>query len=53
VLEDAGIVSSNWMGRERYFRLEPGPLREMRNYLERVARHWDDTLERLRNWVED
>jgi DNA-binding transcriptional ArsR family regulator len=53
VLEDAGIVTSSHTGRERYFRLEPAPLREMRDYLERVARHWDDTLERLRNWVED
>jgi DNA-binding transcriptional ArsR family regulator len=53
VLEDAGIVTSSRTGRERYFRLEPAPLREMQDYLERVARHWDDTLERLRNWVED
>jgi len=53
VLEDAGVVTSSRSGRERYFRLEPQPLREMRDYLERVAQHWDDTLLRLKNWVED
>lgn len=52
VLEDAGIVASVRSGRERRFRVEPDQLREMQAYLQRVSRHWDEALGRLKSFVE-
>jgi DNA-binding transcriptional ArsR family regulator len=48
VLAKAGIVRSVRLGRQSLFELEPRPLEEVRNYLDKVARHWEDALGRLR-----
>ena len=53
VLEDAGVVRSIRAGRESLFALEPQPLADARNYLDHVARQWDDALARLKSFVED
>jgi len=52
VLERAGVVRCVRAGRERLFQLEPGPLGEMREYLDWVGASWDDALGRLRERVE-
>lgn len=52
VLEDAGIVHSARSGRQSLFELDPTPMKELRNYLERVAAQWDQVLGRLRAFVE-
>lgn len=41
VLEDAGIVHSVRMGRERQFEFDPGPVDELRAHLDRVSEDWD------------
>lgn len=53
VLEDAGIVQSNREGRESLFELQPGPLEEMKRYLNQVSEQWDQALIRLKSFVED
>lgn len=53
VLEDAGIVRSVRVGRESQFKLEPKPIEEVRLYLERVSRQWDQALLRLKAMVEE
>jgi DNA-binding transcriptional ArsR family regulator len=53
VLEEAGVVGRVRVGRETQFELKPEPIQEVRLYLERVSREWDDALERLRRFVED
>ena len=53
VLEEAGVVGRVRIGRETQFELKPEPIDEVRLYLERVSREWDDALERLRRFVED
>jgi DNA-binding transcriptional ArsR family regulator len=53
VLEGAGVVRSVRVGRESRFALEPRPLDELRDYLDRVSRQWDDALARLKALVED
>ena len=53
VLEEAGVVRSVRVGRESLFELEPEPLDDARDYLERVSRQWDDALARLKALVED
>ena len=52
VLADAGVVRSVRSGRESLFALEPRPIEEVRDYLDQVARHWDDALARLKAHVE-
>ena len=52
VLADAGVVRSMRLGRESLFALEPQPLTDVRDYLDRVSRQWDDALARLKAHVE-
>jgi DNA-binding transcriptional ArsR family regulator len=53
VLEGAGIVRSARVGRESLFALEPKSIDDVRAYLDRVSRQWDDALARLKALVED
>jgi DNA-binding transcriptional ArsR family regulator len=53
VLEGAGLVKSVREGRESVWELEPGRLSEARRLLDVISRGWDDTLERLRAYVEE
>ena len=53
VLEGAGIVHAVRAGRESLFEFDPRPIKEMTNYLDRVSRQWDQSLARLKSFVED
>ncbi len=53
VLEEAGLVRSLRSGRESLFQFESKPIDEVRDYLDGVARQWDDALARLRSFVEE
>jgi DNA-binding transcriptional ArsR family regulator len=53
VLRRAGIVHSTREGREQLFTLDPGPMHEMRQYLDRVSHQWDLALARLKSFVEE
>jgi DNA-binding transcriptional ArsR family regulator len=52
VLEQAGLVRCSRRGRESLFALDPEPVNEMRKYLKAVSRQWDETLGRLKAFVE-
>jgi DNA-binding transcriptional ArsR family regulator len=52
VLEGAGLVRCTRAGREARFQLDPKPLNEIKTYLERVSESWDQTLARLKSFVE-
>lgn len=52
VLQDAGLVESVRQGRESLYACRPEPLDAARAYLDRVAAQWDDTLSRLKAFVE-
>ncbi len=52
VLEEAGILSSERVGRESRFLICPDAIAETRNYLDRVSGQWDRTLSRLKTLVE-
>jgi predicted transcriptional regulator len=52
VMEDAGLVRSTRHGRERVWRLEQKRLAEVRRYLQLISKEWDETLGRLKRFVE-
>ncbi len=52
VLESAGLVRSSRSGRRSLFDFEPAPIRGLQGYLERVSAHWDQSLARLKAFVE-
>ncbi|MGB9403228.1 MAG: metalloregulator ArsR/SmtB family transcription factor [Candidatus Acidiferrales bacterium] len=52
VLEKAQIVHSMRTGRESRFEFDPGPMDEIKKYLERVSEQWDRALSRLKAFVE-
>jgi DNA-binding transcriptional ArsR family regulator len=52
VLEEAGLVSSDRVGRDRQWRLRAQRLATARAYLDRMSAQWDLRLERLRAFVE-
>jgi DNA-binding transcriptional ArsR family regulator len=53
VLERAGVVRSARVGRECRFVLDPKPIADVRTYLDRVSRQWDNALARLKALVEE
>jgi DNA-binding transcriptional ArsR family regulator len=53
VLQDVGLVRCARAGRESRFEFNPRPIQEMRQYLELVSAQWDQSLSRLKAFVED
>lgn len=47
VLRDAGLVAETRRGRERHYRLEAGPLMEIRDWLSPYERFWRERLTAL------
>lgn len=47
-LEEAGLVAGERSGRERRFRLTPGPLADAVSWMAAVGSEWDQRLEALR-----
>lgn len=52
-LQDAGLLRSARVGRQRIWELEPKGLRQVQRRLETISRQWDDAIDRLRAFVED
>ncbi len=53
VLESAGLVRSDRVGRDRQWRMQAHQLAAARGYLEQISKQWDVRLERLRTLVEE
>lgn len=53
VLEQAGLVASDRVGRDRLWRLQAERLAAVRAHLDWISAQWDRRLERLRAFVED
>jgi DNA-binding transcriptional ArsR family regulator len=49
ILLVAGLVTEQRHGRERHYRLVPGQLAPVREWMAHYERFWDDRLQRLRN----
>ncbi|MGI5419821.1 ArsR/SmtB family transcription factor [Actinomadura luteofluorescens] len=53
VLRDAGLVSERRSGRQRLYRLEPAPLRELSQWLTPYERFWREKLSNLRDLLDE
>ncbi len=53
VLENVGIVRSERLGRESLYEFDPLAIEEAREYLDLVSKQWDQSLARLKAFVED
>jgi DNA-binding transcriptional ArsR family regulator len=52
-LEEAGLVRSGRVGRERIWEIQTKRLVEVRRFLEQISSQWDEALQRLRALVEN
>ena len=52
ILESAGVVNSRREGRENLFALNPAALDQLRAYVAQISEQWDDSLARLKAFVE-
>jgi len=52
VLSDAGLVSSQKVGRETRYKLQSAPLVEIKQWLDFFEQYWDDKLAALKEFVE-
>jgi DNA-binding transcriptional ArsR family regulator len=52
VMEDAGLLRSTQEGRESVWQVEQGRLADARRYLQMISLEWDQTLGRLKSFVE-
>lgn len=53
VLQQAGMVSCEHVGRESRFEIRPNPIVQARDYLTLASTQWDEAIERLRTAVEE
>jgi len=53
VMQHSGLVRSSRQGRESIWQLDQRRLEDVRRYLDRISKQWDDALERLRLFIED
>ena len=51
-LGEAGLVKDSWRGRERIWELDGRRLEIARQFLDHASQRWDETLGRLREFVE-
>ena len=52
IMEDAGLVRSTMRGRESVWQLEQKRLAAARRHLQAISAQWDETLGRLKRFVE-
>jgi DNA-binding transcriptional ArsR family regulator len=53
ILEEAGLIKTQKVGRERLHYLNPAPIRLIANWAEQYRRHWDERMDRLEEFLRD
>ena len=53
VLSEVGLVSCRAEGRRRLYRLEPGHLRPMHDWLARYEQVWNERLDRMDDYLKE
>jgi DNA-binding transcriptional ArsR family regulator len=52
ILQESRLVIPRRVGRERFYRVNPKPLKEVNKWLEYFEKFWDDKLTSLKNFIE-
>jgi DNA-binding transcriptional ArsR family regulator len=52
VLRQAGLVGERRVGRQRLYHLNPGPLREVAEWVKEYESFWNERLDRLGSYIE-
>ncbi len=52
ILQESKLVIPRREGRERFYRVNPKPLKEVNKWLEYFEKFWDDKLTSLKNFIE-
>jgi predicted transcriptional regulator len=52
VMEEAGLVRSTQLGRESIWEIQQERLREAQRHLRAISEQWDQTLGRLKSFIE-
>jgi DNA-binding transcriptional ArsR family regulator len=53
VLQRAGLITQGRKAQWRPCRLEPGPLKDVTEWLEHYRRHWDESFDRLDDYLRE
>lgn len=53
ILEQAGLITTRKVGRERLHYLNPDPIRSVAEWAERYRRHWDERMDRLELYLRE
>jgi DNA-binding transcriptional ArsR family regulator len=53
VLEEAGLITTRKVGREKRHYLNPAPIQEVAVWAEQYRRFWDERLDRLETYLRD
>ena len=53
VLQRAGLIEQGRQAQWRPCRLSPGPLREVAGWVEQYRQHWEESFERLSDYLRD
>jgi DNA-binding transcriptional ArsR family regulator len=53
LLHAVGVVERRAEGRQRYYRLNPKPLQQVRDWSATLTAYWDESLDRLEQFLDD
>ena len=53
ILEEAGLIATRKVGREKLHYLNPGPMQEVAGWVDRYRRFWDERFDRLEDYLRE
>ena len=53
ILEEAGLITTCKVGREKLHYLNPAPIREVANWADQYRRFWDERMDRLEEYLRE
>ena len=53
VLEEAGLITTRKVGREKLHYLNSAPMRDVAGWVDRYRRHWEERLNRLEDILQE
>jgi DNA-binding transcriptional ArsR family regulator len=53
VLEEAGLITTRKVGREKRHYLNPVPMHDVADWVEKYRRYWDESFDRLEDYLRE